>query len=97
MRTFNDLKEEGFGKHRGVKEKILFPLCFLFLKKSFIVILAMFNLSSANGYLDFSHLAELKKIHITEIFMKKQYKSSVTKNHEIRNFLRFPLKGYVAS
>ena len=23
------------------------------------------------GYLDFSHLSELKKIHITEIYMKK--------------------------
>ena len=35
------------------------------------------------GYLDFSHLAELKKIYITEIYMKKQYKSSRIKNHKI--------------
>ena len=25
------------------------------------------------GYLDFSHLSELKNIYITEIYMKKQY------------------------
>ena len=31
--------------------------------------------------LDFSHLVELKKIHITEIYMKKQYKSLIIKNH----------------
>ena len=34
-------------------------------------------------YLDFSHLTELKKIYIYEIYMKKQYKS-ITKNHKIR-------------
>ena len=28
------------------------------------------------GYLDFSHLTELKNIYIMEIYMKKQYKSS---------------------
>ena len=33
------------------------------------------------GYLDFSHLTELRNIYITEIYMKKQYKSSVTKNY----------------
>ena len=33
------------------------------------------------GYLDFSHLIELKNIHITEIYMKKQYKSLIIKNH----------------
>ena len=31
------------------------------------------------SYLDFSHLIELEIIHITEIHMKKQYKSSVIK------------------
>ena len=35
------------------------------------------------GYLDFSHLIELKYIYITEIYMKKQYKSSIIKNHRI--------------
>ena len=35
------------------------------------------------GYLDFSHLIELEKIWITEIYMKKQYKSSIIKNHKI--------------
>ena len=36
----------------------------------------------------FSHLTELKNICITEIYMKKQYKSSITKNHIIRKNLR---------
>ena len=52
------------------------------------------------GYLDFSHLTELKKIYITEIYMKKQYKSSITKNHKIiqKKFLMvLTFKGYVAS
>ena len=35
------------------------------------------------GCLDFSHLAELKNIYITEIYMEKQYKSSVIKNYKI--------------
>ena len=35
------------------------------------------------GYLDFSHLAELKNICITEIYMKKQYKSLRNENHKI--------------
>ena len=35
------------------------------------------------GYLDFSYLTELKNIYITKIYMKKQYKSSITKNHKI--------------
>ena len=39
----------------------LFPQCFLC------------NLYLKGGYLDFSHLAELKNIYITEIYMKKQY------------------------
>ena len=53
-----------------------------------------------NGYLDFSHLTELKNIYITEIYVKKQYKSSITKNHKIKKKYIFdgvPLKGYVAS
>ena len=52
------------------------------------------------GYLDFSHFTELKNIYITEIYMKKQYKSSIIKNHKItnkKNFDGVPLKGYVAS
>ena len=36
------------------------------------------------SYLDFSHLTELKNMCITEIYMRKQYKSSITKNREIR-------------
>ena len=53
------------------------------------------------GYLDFSHPTELKNIYITEIYMKKQYKSPITKNHKIKKksifFYGIPLKGYVAS
>ena len=48
------------------------------------------------GCLDFSHLAELKSIYITEIYMKKQYKSWISKNHKINKkkffFMLFPLK-----
>ena len=32
------------------------------------------------GYLDFLHLTELKNVYITEIYMRKQYKSSKIKN-----------------
>ena len=55
------------------------------------------------GYLDFSHLTELKNIYITEIYMRKQYKSSKIKNKKnSKLFFSFflmgvPLKGYVAS
>ena len=50
------------------------------------------------GYLDFSHPAELKNIYITEIYVKKQYKSSITKIRKLRekNY-GIPLKGCVAS
>ena len=46
-----------------------------------------------SGYLDFLHLTELKNIYITEIYMKKQYKSSITKNHKIekKKFYGVPL------
>ena len=54
-----------------------------------------------DGYLDFLHLTELKKIYITEINMRKQYPSSKIKNKRIFFFFFFqigvPLKGYVAS
>ena len=52
------------------------------------------------GYLHFSHLTELKNIYITEIYMRKQYKSSKIKNKKITKqifLMRVPLKGYVAS
>ena len=35
------------------------------------------------GYLDFSHLTKLKNLYITEFHTKKQYKSSIIKNHKI--------------
>ena len=43
------------------------------------------NLSNIKGgYLDFSHLTQLKDMYdISEIYIKKQYKSSITKNHKI--------------
>ena len=56
--------------------------------------------SFKGGYLDFSHLPELKNIYITEIYLKKEYKSSIIKNHKITNKQNFDgvsLKGYVAS
>ena len=43
----------------------------------------MFNYACKGGYLDFSHVKELKNIYITELYMKKQYKSSIIKNHKI--------------
>ena len=33
--------------------------------------------SVKGGYLDFSHLPELRNIYITEIYIRKQYKSSI--------------------
>ena len=65
-------------------------------------------LSLKGGYLDFSHLTEIIYIyiyiHTTEIYMKIQYKSSITNNHRIKKkkkkkkkFDGVPLKGYVAS
>ena len=56
--------------------------------------------SVKGGYLEFCHLTELKNRYITEIYMKKQYKSSRFKNHKVTNKQKFegvPLKGYVAS
>ena len=52
------------------------------------------------GYLDFSHLTELENIYITEIYMKKHYKSSRIKNRKITKKIFLdgvPLKGYVES
>ena len=48
--------------------------------------------SFKGGSLDFSHLTELKIYNITEMYMKRQYKSSITKNHAIEkkgNFFFF--------
>ena len=42
-----------------------------------------FTNSFKGGYLNYSHLNKLKDIYITEIYMKKQYKSSIIKNHKI--------------
>ena len=57
--------------------------------------------SVKGGYLDFSHLTELKNIYITEIYMKNQYKSSIIKNNKITKkkifFDGVPLKGHVSS
>ena len=54
--TFNDPKEEGFGKHCGKRRKcwytVFSPFATVFstLSKREIVILAKFNLSSANAF-----------------------------------------------
>ena len=64
------------------------------LIKSYIITLK-------GGYLDFFHFAELRNICITEIYMKKQYKSSRIKNRKIKKkkkkMMAVPIKGYVAS
>ena len=51
------------------------------------------------GYLDSSHLTELKNMYITEIYMKRQYKSAINNDHKIKRFFfhGVSLKGYVAS
>ena len=52
------------------------------------------------GHLEFSCLTEFKKIYITETYMKKQYKSSIFKNHRItkKNFFGgIPIDGYITS
>ena len=41
------------------------------------------DLKLKGGHLDFSHLIELKNIYITEIYIKKQYRSLIIKNHKI--------------
>ena len=51
-------------------------------------------------YLDFSRLTELKNLYITEIYMKKQYISSIINNHKTTKkefFYGVSSKGYVAS
>ena len=63
-------------------------------------LLVMVQKGFKGGYLDFLHLTELKYLYITEIYMTKQYKSSITKNHKITKkefFDGVPLKGYVVS
>ena len=50
----------------------------------FIMIDSLYGVK--DGYLDFSLLSELKSKYITEIYMKKQYKSSRIKNHKITFF-----------
>ena len=47
-------------------------------------VLREYVLSVKGGYLDFSHLTELKNIYITEFYMKKQYKSLIINNHKIK-------------
>ena len=54
--------------------------------------LTIYSLLFKSGYLGFSHLTELKNIYfffITEIYMKKQYKSSIAKNHKIKKIYIF--------
>ena len=69
-----------------------------FERKGFNASLAVLNQkysSLKGGYLDFSHLTELKKnidLYITEIYMKKQCKSLIIKNHKIvkKKMMVFP-------
>ena len=57
---------------------VLFPVTRSKMKRR-----VTYNDSFKGGYLDFSHLTELKKIYITEIYMIKQYQSSIIKNPKI--------------
>ena len=52
-----------------------------------------------SGYLDFSHLTELKKIYIIEIYMEKQYKLLIIIIIKFQKIFcdGVPLEGYVAS
>ena len=65
------------------REKLLVTIIFFFSHIVFLPIKELthhFN-NFKGGYLDFSHLTELKKyIYITEIYRRKQYKSSKIKN-----------------
>ena len=52
------------------------------------------------GYLDFSHLTELKNIYITEIYIKKIYNHQELRIRKLQKKKKFdgvPLQGYVAS
>ena len=71
-----------------------------FILTFFLLFYFFSNLTIKGGYLDFLHLTEFKKIYINEIYMKKQYKSSITKNNKIKEKFFFdgvPFTGYVAS
>ena len=54
------------------------------IHKYFILKLEIKATMCKGGYLDFSHLTQLECKYITEIYMKKHYKSSLTKNHKIK-------------
>ena len=66
------------------------PLCYV-TEWNFLVIsmhIGTYVPILKDGYLDFSHLTELKNIYITEIYTRKQYKSRI-KNHKITNKKKF--------
>ena len=78
---------------------------FFFISHLLCLSQCYFNISFLKGgYFDFSHLTELKNVNITEIYMKKQYKSSRIKNHKIthkkkkkkKKFDGVPVNGFVA-
>ena len=87
------------------KEKMLrttiFCYCYNFIKSHPFSVVKILDhaVKIKGGYLDFSHLGELKNIYTTEIYVKKQYKSSITKNHKIKKNIFFdgvPFQGYAA-
>ena len=60
------------------KEKIACLKQFLRYSQCFLPYMALifhFKMHFKGGYLDFSHLVELKNIYITEIYMKKKKKT----------------------
>ena len=46
--------------------------------------MSIYEVRFKGGYLDFPYLTELRNIYITEIYMKKQYKSSSIKNKKFQ-------------
>ena len=60
---------------------VIMKICYCVIGRSISHRQKLINVEG--GYLDFSHLTELKDIYITEIYMKRHCKSSRIKNHKI--------------
>ena len=73
----------GFGKNSYLYwcEKARKHICLTNCHDMTLAVKVAVNLNTTK--LDFSHLFELKNICINELYMKKQHKSSITKNHKI--------------
>ena len=79
----------------GINHTVCTGYCIVFLPKLELRVFEK-KFTFKGSYLNFSHLTKC----ITEMYMKKQYKSSITKNNKFKKISFFdgvPLKGYVAS